>query len=292
MLRNTEGNTNRRTRFTSTGLREASLDARLYINEDLCTGEVISLGSGTAAVYTAKAPDGRHEKNEDSAAVIPAGLRAGVLAVADGVGGSRGGGQASSLAVTTLQRAVSTAIEEERELRWGILNGFETANQSVIDMAIGAASTLAAVEIDGNHLRPYHAGDSTIIVVGQRGKIKTKTVAHSPVGYGVEGGFIDEDAAMNHEDRHLISNSIGSSDMHIEMGAVLRLAKHDTVLLASDGLSDNLSTEEIVEKIRKGPIEPAIRALAARATERMRHPNGGHPSKPDDLTIVLFRLNS
>jgi serine/threonine protein phosphatase PrpC len=215
----------------------------------------------------------------------------GVLAVADGVGGARGGDQASSLAVETLRRAVATSVKEERELRWGILNAFETANQSVIDMAIGAASTLAAVEIDGNHIRPYHVGDSTIIVVGQRGKVKTKTVAHSPVGYGVEGGFIDEDDAMNHKDRHLISNSIGSTDMHIEVGPVLKLAKRDTVLLASDGLSDNLSTEEIVERIRRGPLEPAVKELAARATERMLHPNGGHPSKPDDLTIILFRLS-
>jgi len=277
--------------FAPVNTREASLDARLFINEVLCPGEIISLGVGTAAVYTARTPDESHEKNEDSAAVIPVSSGSGVLAVADGVGGARGGDQASSLAITTLKGAIDTAIKEERELRYGILNGFESANQSVIDMAIGAASTLAAVEIDGDTIRPYHAGDSTIIVVGQRGKVKSRTVAHSPVGYGVEGGFIDEDAAMNHEDRHLISNSIGSTDMHIEVGPVLKLAKHDTVLLASDGLCDNLPTDEIADRIRKGPLEPALKSLAARATERMLHPNGGYPSKPDDLTIVLFRLN-
>jgi serine/threonine protein phosphatase PrpC len=224
--------------------------------------------------------------------VIPLSAHAGVLAVADGVGGSRGGGQASSLAVKSLCDAIDNAVNEERELRWGILNGFETANRSIIDMAIGAATTLAAVEVDGNCIRPYHVGDSTIIVVGQRGKIKTKTVDHSPVGYAVEGGFLDANAAMNHEDRHLVSNFIGSADMHIEIGSVVKLAKHDTVLLASDGLSDNLSTDEIVELIRKGPLDASLAALSQRATKRMLHPNGGSPSKPDDLTFVLFRLNS
>ncbi|UCH85597.1 MAG: serine/threonine-protein phosphatase [Candidatus Latescibacterota bacterium] len=271
---------------------EAALDTRLFINEVLCPGEVVLLGSGTAAVYTARTPDESHEKNEDAAAVIKLEDGSAVLAVADGVGGSRGGDQASSLALKTLQQAIKTAIEEDRELRWGILNGFEMANQAVIDMAIGAATTLAAVEIDGDSIRPYHAGDSTIIVVGQRGKVKTRTVAHSPVGYAVEGGFLDEDAAMNHKDRHLISNSIGAPDMRIEVGPVSRLARHDTILLASDGLSDNLNTDEIVERIRKGPLETAVASLAARATDRMLHPNGGHPSKPDDLTMILFRRNS
>ena len=272
--------------------REEALEARLFINEVLCPGEIVPLGNGTAAVYTARTPDESHEKNEDAAVVIPLTAESAVLAVADGVGGARGGDLASSLALRTLNAAIDTAVQEGHGLRWGILNGFELANRAVIEMAIGAATTLAAVEITGDKIRPYHAGDSTIIVVGQRGKIKTRTVAHSPVGYAVEGGFLDEDAAMNHEDRHLISNSIGSPDMHIEVGPVSKLARHDTILLASDGLSDNLNTEEIVERIRKGPLETAVTELAARATDRMLHPNGGHPSKPDDLTMILFRRNS
>ncbi|MEJ2720235.1 MAG: protein phosphatase 2C domain-containing protein [bacterium] len=267
------------------------MDARLFMNEELCPGEIVALGGGIAVVYTARAPDQDREKNEDAAAIIPLGPTSGVLAVADGVGGSRGGDQASSLAVRSLHDAIISAVTEDRELRYGILNGFETANRLVIDMGIGAATTLAAVEIEGNRIRPYHVGDSKIIVVGQRGKMKTKSVDHSPVGYAVEGGFLDEDAAMNHEDRHLISNSIGSADMRIEVGPIIKLAKHDTVLLASDGLSDNLSTDEIVELIRKGPLETSVAALSGRVKQRMLNPNGGLPSKPDDLTFLLFRLN-
>ena len=64
------------------------------------------------------------------------------------------------------------------------------------------------------------------------------------------------------------------------------------VLLASDGLSDNLHTEEIVELVRKGPFERSIEALSEKAINRMLHPNGENPSKADDLTFVLFRLKS
>ncbi len=57
---------------------------------------------------------------------------------------------------------------------------------------------------------------------------------------------------MHHEERHLVSNVVGTDDMRIELGPPLKLARYDTVLLASDGLLDNLYTDEIVELIRKG----------------------------------------
>ena len=172
------------------------------------------------------------------------------------------------------------------------MNGFEQANKQVLDLGIGASTTLAALEIQGNRVRPYHVGDSTIIVVGQRGKIKTQTVAHSPVGYAVEGGFLDEASAMFHEDRHLISNMIGAADMHIEIGPPMKLAARDTVILATDGLSDNLNTQEIVDTIRTGPLDGSLKALSENARGRMQNPGNGHPSKLDDMTFIVYRLKS
>ena len=61
-------------------------------------------------------------------------------------------------------------------------------------------------------------------------------------------------------------------------------------MLASDGLSDNLLTPEIVELVRKGPLEKASRAMAGRAAKRMELADGSAPSKPDDLTFLIFRL--
>ena len=67
-------------------------------------------------------------------------------------------------------------------------------------------------------------------------------------------------------------------------------AGHDTVLLASDGLFDNLFIDEIVDSIRTGPLKDAADRLVERAGKRMSG-NGAadQPCKPDDLTIVLFR---
>jgi serine/threonine protein phosphatase PrpC len=77
--------------------------------------------------------------------------------------------------------------------------------------------------------------------------------------------------------------------MRIEIGRTLVLAKRDTVLVASDGLFDNLRIPEIVEIIRAGPLEKALDRLGNMALQRMQEPDKDHPCKPDDLGIVMFR---
>ena len=63
----------------------------------------------------------------------------------------------------------------------------------------------------------------------------------------------------------------------------------DTAVLASDGLLDNLRTDEIVERARRGDPVEAARSLVQEARRRMLEPADGVPSKPDDLTLALFR---
>jgi serine/threonine protein phosphatase PrpC len=159
----------------------------------------------------------------------------------------------------------------------------------VRELGIGAATTLAAAEIQQGRVRPYHVGDSPILLVGQRGKLKFETISHSPVGFAVESGMLDARDAMHHQDRHLVSNLIGSDDMRIEVGAERELATRDTLVLASDGLSDNLTTREIADRMRRGPLTEAAEALASTARRRMYAPSEQEPSKPDDLTLLVFR---
>jgi serine/threonine protein phosphatase PrpC len=77
--------------------------------------------------------------------------------------------------------------------------------------------------------------------------------------------------------------------MRIEIGAKLKLAPRDTLLLASDGLADNLHTDEIVARIRKGPLKRAVGRLVQEAHSRMDRSTNGSPHKPDDLTLIAFR---
>jgi serine/threonine protein phosphatase PrpC len=246
------------------------------------------VAGGLAVVHSSRAP-GKSTPNEDAAAVIPVDEGAAVLAVADGLGGARGGDRAAALAIHCLADALVARIPSEDSLRSAILDAFEVANEAVLGLGVGAATTLSVVEVARRAVRPYHAGDSSILVVGQRGRVKLQTVSHSPVGFALEAGLIDEEDALHHEERHVVSNVLGSADMRIEVGSELLLAPRDTVLLASDGLLDNLHAEEIVERVRKGPLEQGALALARDAIRRMTERTRGEPSKPDDLSFVAFR---
>lgn len=246
------------------------------------------LPDGEAVVFSSRSPD-KDSANEDAAALFRFNGHAQVLTVADGMGGMRSGETASRLTIESLQESLHHAGERDLALRSGILSGIETASRRIKEQSPGAGTTIAALEIDGHTVRPYHVGDSVILVVGQRGKIKLLTVPHSPVGLAVEAGVLDHDEAMHHEDRHMILNFVGSPEMRIEMGSILELAVRDTVLLASDGLVDNLTIPEIVELIRMGPLPKAVQAAARKARERMDKEQPGKPSKPDDLTLLAYR---
>lgn len=263
--------------------------AHLFFEQELLESAFFNIAGGVAALYSKRSP-GKETPNEDSVAVIPTGKDSCVLAVADGLGGAPAGRQASTLAIQCLARAVGDAARGEGAIRGGILNGFESANEEVLALALGAATTLTVVEFDGRLVRHYHVGDSFFLLTGQRGKIKMQSIPHSPVGYAVESGLLDESDAMHHEERHMISNVIGSGDMHIEVGTAVELARRDTLLIASDGLSDNLHMPEIVECIRKGPLKRISEELAKLARERMEGGDDGEPSKPDDMTFAVFRL--
>jgi serine/threonine protein phosphatase PrpC len=259
-----------------------------YVERDMDRVESHVVARIQVSIFTAPCP-GKETPNEDAAVIVPYDDHSAVVAVADGLGGVRAGAHAASLAIRTLSASIEQGAQDDTLLRTAILNGLEAANGRVQSVGIGTATTLAVVEVVDDTVRPYHVGDSMILVVGQRGKIKLQTTSHSPVGFAVEAGLLDETEAMHHEDRHLVSNVIGSPEMTIEIGPSIRLAPRDTVLLASDGLFDNLYIQEVVERIRKGPLDKAVERLATDSRNRMLHPEPGNPSKPDDLTIVAFR---
>jgi serine/threonine protein phosphatase PrpC len=264
-----------------------------YLSSDSSTlqaAETYCTGPGIIAVFS-RSPPVYEKPNEDRLAVIPVNDESVVLVIADGVGGHSGGETASQIAVQEIQAAVTGALQESGELRSAILTGIENANTSIIATTSGAASTIAVVEINGNTVRTYHAGDSEILITGQRGKVKHQTLSHSPVGYAMESGLMDEGEAIMHEERHIVSNVLGSRDMHITIGSPVKMAAFDTLLAGSDGLFDNLHKQEIIEIIRKDSILACSQSLVQEATGRMLSEQTDHPSKFDDMSFIIFRLN-
>lgn len=247
-----------------------------------------TVGGGEVYAYTCRAPN-KGSENEDTVALIPYGPEAAVMVVADGAGGLPAGKRASSTAVASLAASLHAAMEETTLLRTAILNGIDAANSAVQDIGNGSATTLTVITIEGRTVRSYQVGDSEAIVVGQRGLIRLQTTPHSPTGFAVEAGFLDERDALHHEDRHLVSNFLGTADMRIDVGAELQLQPRDTILLASDGLMDNVHLDEIIERVRKGPMVDAAGRVVSLAERRMTGIAPAQPSKPDDLSLILFR---
>jgi serine/threonine protein phosphatase PrpC len=262
-----------------------------YINRNMEAVETDRAGAGDAVVFSSRCP-GRDGANEDAAALVHLTDDRAVLVLADGFGGHPAGAQAAEISIRTIEKFVQNHVSRENNFRSAIVDGFEAANEAVRGLGVGAATTLVVVDINGRSLRSYHVGDSTTIVVGQRGLVKMRSVSHSPVGYAVESGLIDEREAMNHEERHVVSNMVGSVEMRIEIGPVITLAARDTVLIGSDGLWDNLMFDDIIERIRKGPLAASTQRLVDDTFSRMTDPPADQPSKPDDLTVIAFRLRN
>ncbi len=247
-----------------------------------------SIAEGKVVAFTCRSPD-KETSNEDTVAVVPYGPQSAVLIVADGAGGLPAGKRASLAAVSTIIGVLQASTDKTLLLRTSILDGIEAANAAVMDLGNGSATTLTVITIEGLSTRAYQIGDSEAVVVGQRGCIKLQTTPHSPTGFAVEAGFLDQREALHHAERHLVSNFLGTPDMRIDVGTEVMLRPRDTIMLATDGLMDNVHFDEIIGRIRKGPLDDAADKVISLAQRRMTSTVGGQPSKPDDLSLILFR---
>ncbi len=254
--------------------------------------EKIPFCRGAVTHFSQRCPTRELSPNQDAACLIQLTDMHGVLAVADGVGGASAGNKAARMAIEQLLKHVATASPGV-SARSQILNAIEDANQSLLQWGTGSASTLAVVEYLDNEIRTYHVGDATVILTSNHGRIKYCTVAHAPVALAVELGMLNEQEALRHDDRNLISNFVGSHEMKIEIGPELQMAARDSLIIASDGLFDNLTTAEVVEKVCSGPLLEKTDQLVQLAAARMRgslpDQSQSLPSKPDDLTVLCFR---
>jgi PPM family protein phosphatase len=259
----------------------------VLLNRALDHSEVHFDDRWTAALISKRSPTKR-SPNEDSAFLYRLPNGGIVLAVADGCGGMKSGEKASRLALTTLIQNLDRATNQNASVRNSILDGIERANDRILKSQLGSACTIAVVEIQANRMRSYHVGDSMIMVVNRR-QVRYESISHSPVGYAVGSGLLPTNKAMFHEDRHLVSNVLGYREMRIEIGPTLAISKHDCVIVASDGLSDNLHNLEIAARCHNAETKTTVSKLAKLASRRMKQESTTRPCKPDDLTIIAYQ---
>jgi len=221
--------------------------------------------------------------------------------LADGIGGHRAGEVAAELAVNHMMQAV--ARSDGRHIRETIEDAVIEASDAIAAHAgsnenlKGMGATCATAWIVGDKLHTAYVGDSRIYLI-RSGRIQQLTVDHSWVQEAIDKGILTPEAARQHPNVHVIRRYLGSptppepdfrlklfndeGDQHAENNQGLQLLPSDVLLLCSDGLTDLLWNDEILEVIRSKPtLKEASRALIDIANAR-----GGH----DNITVVLISV--
>ena len=188
------------------------------------------------------------EANEDSYLVV-----APLYAVADGMGGHRGGEVASSLALETVQQ-----LFERQE---GTLADQVTqANRTVYDRSqsdrsvSGMGTTLTAALIDGNTVHLVHVGDSRAYLL-RDGHLTQLTEDHTLVHRMVMEGEITAEEAETHPHRSILTRALGvDQSVQVDEGDV-RIESGDRLLLCTDGLTGMVPEEQITE-VMLGSADP------------------------------------
>ena len=221
--------------------------------------------------------------------------------LADGIGGHRAGEVAAELTVNHIMQVV--ARSDGRHIRRTIEDAVVEASDAIAAHADsnenlkGMGATCATAWIVGDKLHTAYVGDSRIYLI-RSGRIQQLTVDHTWVQEAIERGVLTPEMARQHPNVHVIRRYLGSptppdpdfrlklfndeGDQHAENNQGLQLQPNDILLLCSDGLTDLVWNDEILETIRSRPnLKEASRALIELANSR-----GGH----DNITVVLVSV--
>lgn len=229
-------------------------------------------------------PGRKRENNEDRFHADP---DRGIFFVIDGVGGQAAGEKAADTAHhylrARLERATGTPADRIRE-------AITIANNEIYRLAHnnddwrGMACVLTVVILEGGEVTVGQVGDSRLYLV-EPGGIKKITHDHSPVGEREDRGEIDEATAMRHPRRNEVYRDVGSEEHAPDDPDFIEVstAEFPTVgalLLCSDGLSDLVTSTEILSVIEQNAGDP--QATAQALVDAANNAGG-----KDNITVVL-----
>ncbi len=212
--------------------------------------------------------------------------------VADGMGGHRGGGYASRMAVETIVGAASETEPDADGLPEDVVertaqtlvDAIQKANLEIWKTSLederysGMGTTVVAASIAEEELVVANVGDSRLYVADEEG-IRQITQDHSYVEELVRTGGISREQARRHRDRNIILRAVGvERDLKVDCFFV-PVKPGDKVLLCSDGLTNMLEDEEICGILNENAaLEERARHLVESANER-----GGW----DNISVVI-----
>jgi serine/threonine protein phosphatase PrpC len=218
--------------------------------------------------------------NEDNLVLRP---EIGVWAVADGMGGHENGALASATVVAALEGigAASSAPDLLARLEDGVLKANAELRRQ-IDARGGApmGSTLAVLLVHQRHFACVWSGDSRIYLV-RDSRITQISRDHTEVQDMVDKGLLSPEEAQRSPRRHVITRAIGVHDLpelDLENGVI---EGGDIFVLCSDGLTEHVGDDEILQAAGNPGPQAACDALLALTLER---------GARDNVTVVIVRF--
>ena len=237
----------------------------------------------------------KRERNEDSYLIDdPLGL----FIVADGMGGHSGGEYASQLAVTTIKE-VMQILEEDPEatlvseleidpnnmgerflyaIRVASMKIFEEAAHDPTLRGMGTTTVGCLVRVESAYVA--NVGDSRCYQF-RHGEMVQVTLDHSLVSEQLRAGLITLQDAQTHRYRNIITRSVGyQEDVESDLWEI-HLQAGDRYLLCTDGLTTQLSDDDIARIVSGNSVDTAARTLIRDANK-----HGGD----DNITVVILEV--
>jgi protein phosphatase len=207
------------------------------------------------------------------------------LLVADGMGGHAAGELASSTTVAIvaqvdnnkekLEDLESKLIEIPKVITKELKNAINKDSSRA-----GMGTTLTAAVVQENQLKVSHVGDSRAYLVRNK-QISRITKDQTYIQSLIDNNEITESEAKNHPQRSLLLQAIDGITESIPVITSIEILENDKIVLCSDGLTNVVTDEEILEIICHFDYVGAVSALIEKALE-----NGG----PDNITVIVADL--
>ena len=207
------------------------------------------------------------------------------IVVCDGMGGPAGGNIASSTAAKILSDNITLKYKKNmsrRSVKNLLLTAISAANVNVYEMSIsnreleGMGTTAVAAIIEKGVAHIINVGDSRAYILNENG-IAQVTKDHSLVQQMIDYGKLTPDEAKTHPHKNIITRAVGIKDNVDADYFEIEMNKDDILILCTDGLTNNLSDEDIYSIVTENKSSDFIDILVNQANE-----NGGS----DNITVV------
>ncbi|MUK89482.1 Stp1/IreP family PP2C-type Ser/Thr phosphatase [Ornithinibacillus sp. L9] len=227
--------------------------------------------------------------NEDSGGVFFNDAGQLLAIIADGMGGHQAGDVASEMATTFIeekwQQKDSFSSPEQVEEWLGQV--IEEVNDTIYKHSLekeecqGMGTTLVAAVCTSEYITVAHIGDSRCYLYDQN-EFKQLTEDHSLVNALVQSGQITKEEANHHPRKNVVLKALGTEASVESDIQTISWEEGDKLLLCSDGLTDKVLDDEILEYLKD--VTQGIEEIGQQLVD-LANDRGGE----DNVSLIIVK---